>query len=302
MLRVTIDAFSGRPDPSYVLEDAEARDLLRDVSRQPELVAEVDAGFDGLGFRGVVIESLSDDTQDTFGLPQRFKVAGGSSANAGNALDLAERLIRALPTHQPYAPAEDAALAADGKLVDYLLQLLTQTRTVGTQTVVDRPAVIETAPEDVTCLIERSVFNPGFWNNPSVISRNNCYNYASNWRTNTFAQPGRGAGQMYRSISCAEVSRGALADGCHRRFDCFPDSEAPRRLVALVIAPGFDYHWYRIHSAAEGFWGHKPGATAARNTDNSGRLITNPEVCDRGPYTQFCGYFYTCKSQANRIR
>jgi hypothetical protein len=151
-------------------------------------------------------------------------------------------------------------------------------------------------------LIERSAFNPGFWNDPSVIGRNNCYNYASNWRTNTFAQPGRGAGQMYNALSCPEVTRAALADGCHRRFNCFPDSEAPRRLVALVVAPGYDYHWYRIHTAAEGFWGHKPGGTATRNTDNSGRLITNPEFCDRGPYTQFCGYFYTCKSQANRIR
>lgn len=134
------------------------------------------------------------------------------------------------------------------------------------------------------------------------MSSNNCYNYASNKRTNTFAQPGRGAGQMYTSLSCSAVTKAALADGCHRRFDCFPDREAPRRLVALVVAPGFDYHWYRIHSQAEGFWGHKPGGTAARNTDNSGRLIRNPETCDRGPYTEFCGYFYTCLSQANRIR
>jgi hypothetical protein len=48
------------------------------------------------------------------------------------------------------------------------------------------------------------------------------------------------------------------------------------------------------------FWSHKPGGTAARNTDNSGRVITNPETCNRGPYTQFCGYFYTCRSQLIR--
>jgi hypothetical protein len=164
-----------------------------------------------------------------------------------------------------------------------------------------RPAPPEPVARAVTCWIERSKFNPGFWNGADVVARNNCYNYASNWRTNTFAQPGRGAGQMYTGLACPEVTKAALADGCHHRFDCFPDSEKARRLVALVMAPGYDYHWYRIHTVAEGFWGHKPGGTPARNTDNSGNLITNPETCDRGPYTQFCGYFYTCNTQAHRI-
>jgi hypothetical protein len=106
---------------------------------------------------------------------------------------------------------------------------------------------------------------------------------------------------MYTAINCAEVTRAALCDGLHHRFDCFPDSERPRYLVALVIAPGpgfVDYHWYRKQK--EGFWGHKPGGTAARNTDNSNHVIMNPQTCDRGPYTIFCGYFYTCRSQ--RIR
>jgi hypothetical protein len=132
---------------------------------------------------------------------------------------------------------------------------------------------------------------------------NNCYNYASNWRTNTFAQPGLGCGHKYNAITCAEVGRGAICDGMHHRFDCFPDSEKPRYLVALVVTPpgpGADYHWYRKQK--EGFWGHKPGSTAARNVDNSNRVITNPETADRGPYTIFCGYFYGCHSQQLRIR
>jgi len=160
-----------------------------------------------------------------------------------------------------------------------------------------------TGPADVSCTIELGTFNPGFWNNdPTVRSHNNCYNYASNWRTNTFAQPGRGCGHMYTAITCEEVTRAALCDGMHRRFDCFPDSEKPRYLVALVVAPGpgfVDYHWYRKQKG--GFWGHKPGGTAARNTDESGVVITNPETADRGPYTQFCGYFYSSNSQRHTI-
>jgi hypothetical protein len=144
--------------------------------------------------------------------------------------------------------------------------------------------------------------HPGFWNNnPTVMSSNNCYNYASNWRTNTFAQPGRGCGRIYTQIPCAEVTRAALCDGMHHRFGCFPESEKPRYLVALVVIPGGgDFHWYRKHT--EGFWGHKAGGTAARNYDNSGNVIYNPKTANRGPYTIFCGYFYGCNSQRMRIR
>jgi len=63
----------------------------------------------------------------------------------------------------------------------------------------------------------------------------------------------------------------------------------------MVVAPGYDYHWYRKQK--EGFWGHKPGATAARNYDNNGAVVYNPETCARYPYTDFCGYFYVPRSQ-----
>ncbi len=88
-------------------------------------------------------------------------------------------------------------------------------------------------------MVDYASCNPGFWNNdPNVRTRNNCYNYASNKRTDTFAQPGRGYGRMYTAITCAEVSRAALCDRLHRQFACFSDSEKPRYLVALLIAPG----------------------------------------------------------------
>jgi hypothetical protein len=100
---------------------------------------------------------------------------------------------------------------------------------------------------------------------------------------------------MYTALTCPAVTTAAISDGLHHRFNCFPDSEKPRWLVAMVVAPGYDYHWYRKQK--EGFWGHKPGGTAARNTDNNGAVIYNPETCARAPYTDFCGYFYVPKSQ-----
>ena len=60
-----------------------------------------------------------------------------------------------------------------------------------------------------------------------------------------------------------------------------------------MIWPDVDFHWYRKN--AEGFWSHKPGGTAVRNIDNSGVIIHDPETCDRGGYTEFCGYRYCPK-------
>jgi hypothetical protein len=154
---------------------------------------------------------------------------------------------------------------------------------------------------DDACEYEISRFNPAFWNNdPNVLYHNNCYNYGRNWRTNTFAQPGRASGfPLGPGFSGADVVTSAMHDGLRKRCDCLPPDEYPRRLMALVYAPNFfpgypDYHWYREQIG--GFWGHKPGGSPARNVDNSNVVITNPETADRGPYTEFHGYFYAGKS------
>ena len=60
--------------------------------------------------------------------------------------------------------------------------------------------------------------------------------------------------------------------------------------ICLVIWPNTDFHFFRLCSG--GLWCHKPGQTPAKNTDNSGNLITNPQTANRGPYTTFCEYFY----------
>ena len=299
MLRVTIDAFSGRPNPSWVVAGGDADELIREISRNRGALTDRGAGYAGLGFRGVELELLSDETATAHDLPAEFKVGAGGSQDDGRSFDLAERIIRSMRKYAPSSPLTDSPTPLDQDLETYVLGLLQSRAPSGTQSELDGAAPAAT-PTDVTCYIERGKFNPGFWNTPTVQPYNNCYNYASNWRTNTFAQPGKGAGSQYTALTCPEVSRAALSDGCHRRFDCFPDAEKPRWLMAMVVAPGYDYHWYRLQQ--DGFWGHKPGGTAARNTDNNGSIIVNPETCARGPYTQFCGYFYSCKSQQSRIR
>jgi hypothetical protein len=142
----------------------------------------------------------------------------------------------------------------------------------------------------------RTSFNPGFWNTSGVQYYNNCYNYANNKQTNTFAQPGKAAGAQATTMSCAAVTAGAIADRLVPLSSYPASSSEYRNTVALVVAPGYDYHWYRLDS--NGYWTHKPGGTAATNLDNSGYLITDPRTANRGAYTNFCGFF-TAWSDAN---
>ena len=291
MLKVTVDMFSGRENPSRLIEDEkEAKKLLDEIAEDRFAMAAVDEGPNHLGYRGLIVETLSDNYATKFGLPSQFRV--GHSSNV-KGLEIARRILDATPE-----------LRSDkDKLHGMLMQQIERLGSGDGDDTVTDGGPQDAAPADtvargaaaVTCQIELGVFNPGFWNDPAFITRNNCYNDASNRRTNTFAQPGRATGHQATVMACSNVSAGALSDGLHKRFDCFPDSEKPRWLMALVVAPGYDYHWYRKQK--EGFWGHKPGGTAARNTDNNGAVIMNPETCARGPYTNFCGYFYACKSQ-----
>ncbi|NOK18193.1 LamG domain-containing protein [Corallococcus carmarthensis] len=143
---------------------------------------------------------------------------------------------------------------------------------------------------DVTYVLKpgKSSFTPGFWNGTSRQYVNNCYNYATNRATDTFAQPGRASGAQASTWDCASVVQAAVNDGLEL-LPGSPDTLGYKSAAALVVAPGYDYHWYRRD--LNNLWTHKPGGTAATTLDNAGQPITDPATANRGLYTQFCGYF-----------
>ncbi|MEB3180334.1 MAG: hypothetical protein VKL59_15055 [Nostocaceae cyanobacterium] len=302
MLKVTADIFSGRENPSWILDENQAKDIIKQIANNRGVVADSNSGFQGLGFRGMSLEFLSDEIHSQYNLPANFTIANGASMLESKGLEIAEQLISTMSSGMRVNSFMQPVPDMEGEnLQQLLLEQLDSlpraermTVTIGAEGMtsqMDQPMV--------SCAYEWSAFNPGFWNNdPTVQANNNCYNYATNRRTNTFAQPGRATGFFPYPMDCPSVMRGALSDGAHKFGDCLPDSENPRWLMALVVWPGVDYHWYRYHSNR--FWGHKPGRTAARNTDNSGHVITNPQTADRGGYTLFCGYMYAARSM--RIR
>ena len=300
-MRVTLDIFSGRPNPTWQVDEATAREILREATAHPELLGGVGSGSGKLGFRGLLLELGDGFSQE---LPAILRVSGDDPRGA----EIAQRVLARLgaPAPEQQAPAFGLTPAQNidfRRLVQESAQessgaFLAQDETTSIQ---ETSVIMAAAPVLGTdasswstiaqgaCTIEVAAFNPTFWNNPSYQTLNNCYNYASNRRTDTFAQPGRAAGAQANRMRCANVQAAAAADGCVQAPTCVPSTNAPRWWTALVIWPNFDYHWYR--KSAEGFWGHKPGQTAARNTDNSGVVITNPETANRGGYRDFCSYY-----------
>ncbi|MDC0765787.1 hypothetical protein [Streptomyces sp. HD] len=320
-LRITVDIFSGRTNPTWEIQDADqARELIRLISRNRSGVAEISSGFTGLGFRGIQVE-ITDDL-DTAGLPPRFELAGGGAQDPFASAEVAEQLLATMPVGEGDEGSAAEADTAGGEETGWPqefregvrqeIQHTTREGAGGATTIeptesgnlseagaLEVEKLLQTLvhPAALTCSYDVTPFNPAFWNRPDTQPYNNCYNFAVNRRTNTFAQPGRAHGYTIPgTVRCSEVSTGALRDGLRTWGNCQPAGSL-RYVVALVtgtILGRRDYHWYRLHPG--GIWCHKPGGGTARDWDNSNKRITNPYTCDRGGYTEWCGLFQTHQS------
>ena len=222
MLKIMADVFSGRPNPAWVLTDEpEARTILRELAQNRTLVAQAAPSEASLGFRGFFVELLSDELARDVDLPTALYIAVSPGVASAKANELAERLIGVMTRAEAWSEAADVeTLALDESLQTFLraqFEVSARTSVLDTESLPGAPP--EAGSEAVAaaaCTIELSPYNPGFWNNdPTILRKNNCYNYASNKRTDTFAQPGRGCGRMYTAITCPEMTRAALCDGLH---------------------------------------------------------------------------------------
>ncbi|HKI02811.1 MAG TPA: hypothetical protein VKK31_12615 [Thermoanaerobaculia bacterium] len=273
MLQVELDIFSGRPNPSWILSDKEEKELLDRVAADPNLMLPASATNGRLGYRGYVVTAVSESLDKK--LPSRFRI-GGQPGSEGDVnlwlLGTSEKL--------------------DTEVDDYLREIATgmirkdEVAPGLSDALPDKGALAACASNFLTSSSDFS-----FWNGAANVTVNNCYNYASNYRSNTFAQPGRQSGHLSSfPPTCSKI-------GTAIRWDGWKDvCQASSNLtICLVIWPSTspstgDFHFYRKCSG--GLWCHKPGQTPAKNTDDGGNLITNPQTANRGLYTTFCEYFY----------
>lgn len=281
-VRITIDIFSGRPNPTVELEGKEAQDALQRLQPADTLVADEaeKAATPILGYRGLIVEQTGATPGDKQ-LPSRFRVTGGKLVGNGLSHRAADEEFEKyfFGTKGAFRKIKEAKG----------LRSLVRAEMDKSLEVRDQIAITPIPFPLVLVCSCGPLYEPAWWNDAGQKQfNNNCYNYATNYRTDTFAQPGRAAGAMYAALTCAAVNPAAVKDDLEDQPGANNKCPQEGHLVALVIAPNVDFHWYR--KGRNGYWSHKPGGTAVTNVDNSGHFITDPRTANRGMYTNFCTF------------
>jgi hypothetical protein len=283
-IKVTLNVYSGRTNPSWELTDEQSEAFLEQIERLLQsTTTKPSAVLGGLGYRGFLVERPASAPQGPLSMYIHEGIVDRGLGEL-NAIDGNQVVERSL--------LESGRRAIDEELFNYVAQEMKIRRDIG--------ALLHglgTAPTGCPSCVaaDAPVYNPTKWNIPTIQPYNNCYNYANDHITNTFAQPGRAHGKPIANLSCGGAQPSAVADGL-APVGGFGGALSTGKgwYVALVIWPGRDYHWYRQDSV--GCWSHKPGQTAARSVDNVGAAIGDPRTCNRGPYSDFCGYLITTRS------
>jgi hypothetical protein len=282
-LTVTMKIFSGRPNPVWVLPDSAANEFHDRVSRIRSTARTSNlkplGALGGLGYRGFKVQSIGDPTTT-------YIHAGIVDPGRHNATYLTD----------------------DRELEKWLFSLNRKQLSPDIQEHVERELQLAIAHEGIilrqplgTCPLCQAKDAPPFdtkpwWQGSGTADNNNCYNYANNRITNTFAQPGKASGHLFtQENNCTDpgsVMAGAVSDGLVASPNFTnPLTEGQGWYVALVLWPGHDFHWYRQDS--NGCWSGKPDSDDVTNGDNSHNHISDPKTADRGPYTAFCSYMVT---------
>jgi len=298
-LDVMFDVYSGRPNPSITLTGADAESLLAMLAPGEEIGPEDPADPPAqLGYRGLVFDLHGNPRA---GLPTTFRLIAGRLLGPGLRHWIADPSVEDLIcSPQGLAgliwtePEPLARLAAE------LATARTRRWWVGD----DSPPSTQ-APTPCPGAPDAAL---GQWNDAEARGLpctrlgpdwcrqcvNNCYNYATNTRSDSFGQPGYASGFFLFAapLDVAIVQRYSFYDGLlDAPYATGTSCLGGLILVALALdlTPGDqDYHWWRRNS--DGYWSHKPGGGAATDKDASHNLIIDPLLCNRGRYTTWGGY------------
>lgn len=269
MVSVELDIFSGRPNPTWRLADSEAELLFEQLGDSSVALLSPDLVESKLGYRGLLVTLDAVEAQRLGGATRttQFRIRSGIAVDTD---EVTERWL--LGTAPATAVESDVRGAAEDGITEGIETLNLSAEAV------PQGAILAACTTFAT-----SSTNFDFWNsNATHRTRNNCYNYASNWRQSTrFAQPGVKGGGQFTALTLDNIQSAMIRDGWSR--SCTGQS----LVVGLWIWPNRDYHFYRktVNVGGQSRWCHKPGSTPATNRDNSGRIIIAPVTADNGNYT-----------------
>lgn len=310
MIEIELDIFSGMPNPTWVLsprQEGSLYELLSADTKQISSVTTLNKRL-GLGYRGLIVRRVKTDDgawdKARKGrrrpLPDEFRL-GLTIAKKESAVDYlmktADRQGARILDEVQEVVSRGIALVPRPRGPVQPTDTIDRKRVKEAEVSADAPYKPTDEEHETWWACGSNYFNPNaaFFNDPAHVTRNNCYCFASNHRPDIrYALPGRRGGRPATSITCGGVIDGLRADGWTN--GCQVNSLT----IALVIWPNVDYHFYRLVTGGPyWWWGHKPGGTPAKYTDDCGNAIYQyqgrgyaPNNICRGPYTNFCDYFY----------
>jgi len=286
-LQITIDIFSGRENPVIELTGKEAEEAIKHL-KPGKKIKKGEMGLPPaptLGYRGLVIEQTGKIEKD---LPKVFRLAHGDMFGTNLAHRAADEDFEKFICEST-GPIKKLDLSKE--TLKYILNEIDRFRDIRVKWPWDGKI---TWPLTDSCKCA-PLYEPDWWNDGDKKQlHNNCYNYATNYRTDTFravnggGQPGAAADARYTEMTCASVIPAAVKDNLIDKPSANNRCPGEGHLVALVMSPNRDFHWYR--KGRNGYWSHKPGSTPVTNLDNSGITIEDPRFTDRGSYTDFCTF------------
>lgn len=310
MLEVELDIFSGMPNPTWVLSKRQEGALYELLSAEPNQISRATTLSKrlSLGYRGLIVRRIKTDDGEwekamsarRVPFPNEFRI-GIKTAKRESAADW---LVKTADRQGTPLVAEVQDVVSQGvALIPRSRGPADPVASIDSERIKEADVAVD-VPIEPGAIIHKTWWacgsnyfcaNAGFFNHPSHVTRNNCYCFASNHRPDIrYAKPGRRGGHPATSITCGGVIDGLRADG-------WKDGCQPNNLtIVLVIWPNRDYHFYRLVTGGPyWWWGHKPGGTPAKYTDDCGHPIFQyhgkgyaPNNICRGSYTDFCGYFY----------
>ncbi|MEZ0579277.1 hypothetical protein [Nocardioides sp. MH1] len=260
MIKVTWPIFSGLPNPTWTLNESEARELMK------RLKADRARGSTGLRVTGpdvheYVIEATGDDAAAfaAAGIPRVFKTSS-------------------LPELEP-----DAGL------------LQSQTTALIEDPSSDPDGRDEIEPRTGVCSLYYTSWDNFSWWNGFRQEDNNCYCYGANYAANHFATPGKQGGSSLTAgltvdytdqPSHARFTNSMQADGW--KLTCTGSSIRTIGVLGKVtrVIDGlelWDFHFYRksLNDSGASRWCQKQGGLPATNKDASGNYIPNVANADR---------------------
>ena len=310
MLEVELDVFSGVPNPTWTLsprQEASLYERLRADSRQISSATKLSPRL-GLGYRGLIVRRIKTDDGpwDRALAGRRTPFANEFRLGLGQSKkdSAADWLVRS--AGRQGVELNDDVRKVVSRGVAWVPQLrgprdpkerVDRKRVPEDKVAVDAPYALDAEHHETWWACGSNLFsaNASYFNDPAHVTRNNCYCFASNHMPDIrYARPGRRGGHQATALTC-----GACIDGLHA--DGWKEGCEPNALtIVMVMWPGNDYHFYRLVTGGPyWWWGHKPGGTPAKYTDDCGHAIYQfqgqgyaPNNICRGPYTDFCGYFY----------